>query len=534
MNRLMSKQQSQAPARDERTGATYDETPYSSYTYPNTHPERQALVAKLLGFSPAKLEKARVLELGCAGGGNILPLAIDFPDAEFYGIDLSPVQIEEANRHKAALTLANIKFEALDIMDVGPQHGKFDYIICHGVFSWVPDFVREKILNICRENLTPNGLACLSFNVMPGWAAQRAMREMMILHTRKTQDVAQKVQQAKTLVDFLARFMPKGTPMQQAVLAVHEKFQGTDKDSYVLHEYLEPNNNQFYFLDFAEMLEKNNLQYVGDSDLGSMHTGNMGAETDQALKSIHDPLMREQYIDFISGRQFRHAIVTAKSNKAGSASLDVVDDLYFTCEMQAQSAQPDGQGFIKFQKGNTGMFVNIGDSLSQVLFRRMQENAHKAYSYKEMVDMVTGELGEENREQVSRALKGNAILYSLKAFLQPQLRPSRHTNTVSHKPRAFALSRYHAGFPNAPYVITANYSFSKLNPLELALLRHLDGENNHTRLVEKMFEDLKDSTDIFKDSNNMPVTDPARQKDALKTSLPRLLENMVAHGILVA
>lgn len=529
-----SKQQSHATDRDLRTGATYDETPYESYTYPHTHPEQQAIVAKLFGFKPVDLEKARVLELGCAGGGNILPLAIDFPNAEFYGIDLSPVQIDEANRHKTALELSNITFEALDIMDIGPKHGKFDYIICHGVFSWVPDFVRDKILKICRDNLSPNGLACISYNVMPGWAAQKVLRDMMILHTQKIEDQAQKIAQAKLLVDFLARFMPQGTPMQQAVLNVHNKFQSPGTDSYVLHEYLEPNNNQFYFTAFAETLQAHDLKYVGDSELNFMFTGNLGPEADQALKKITDPIAREQYIDFITNRQFRLSIVTPQNAEQKAPTLDIVDELYFTTDLKCVSDQLDDKGFMTFEKDGRGMFAKIGDPVSQTLFKGIYSPSRKAYSYSEIVEIVTRALGEAQREQIAKLIKGNALIYSFKTYLQPRLHRSTHVDKVSNRPKAFALSRYQARFKNLKYVITANYTFSQLTPLELAVLRHLDGTCNMNELVDKVMEFIKSENLTIPDSNNFPIIDPAKQKATLKILLPDLLHKFVQHGLLIA
>ena len=84
------------------------------------------------------IRRCRVLELGCASGGNLIPMAMDFPDSEFLGIDLSARQIEAGKVHLANLKPRNIELRAASIMDVDAGYGQFDYIICHGVFSWVP------------------------------------------------------------------------------------------------------------------------------------------------------------------------------------------------------------------------------------------------------------------------------------------------------------------------------------------------------------------------------------------------------------
>ncbi|RPI58997.1 MAG: class I SAM-dependent methyltransferase, partial [Chloroflexi bacterium] len=138
---------------------SYDRLPYPSLSYPQTHPDRLATLATLLGMSPAPVERCRVLEMGCAGGGNLLPMADGLPGSEFVGIDASAVQIAAGQGAVAALGLANLSLRHLDILDVDESLGRFDYILVHGVYSWVPPEVQNKILTVCKENLAPQGVA---------------------------------------------------------------------------------------------------------------------------------------------------------------------------------------------------------------------------------------------------------------------------------------------------------------------------------------------------------------------------------------
>src|SRR5262245_10234755 len=124
-------------------GNTYDEMPYDSYPYIQTHPSRLAVIATLFGMNPPAVEKCRVLELGCASGGNLIPMAEMLPASEFVGVDLSGRQIADGQRIVDALGLSNITLRHASILDVDESYGPFDYVICHGVFSWVPDQVRE-------------------------------------------------------------------------------------------------------------------------------------------------------------------------------------------------------------------------------------------------------------------------------------------------------------------------------------------------------------------------------------------------------
>src|SRR5262249_14504487 len=157
--------------------ASYDEVPYDSLPFAESHPDTLATVATLLGMTPAPVTRCRVLELGCAGGGNLIPMAWALPESHFLGIDLSQRQIADGHQAVAAMDLANIELRHASIMDVDSSFGAFDYILAHGVYSWVPAEVQEKTLEICRRNLASQGVAYISFNSYPGWRGLRILRE---------------------------------------------------------------------------------------------------------------------------------------------------------------------------------------------------------------------------------------------------------------------------------------------------------------------------------------------------------------------
>ena len=145
----------------------YDEVPYPSLSYAQTHPDRLATIATLLGLQPAPVTHCRVLELGCAGGGNLLPMAQGLPGSEFVGLDVSEAQITAGQTLRQALGLNNLTLTQMDILDVPAGLGQFDYIIAHGIYSWVPPQVRDKVLQVCQDHLAPQGVAYVSYNCYP-------------------------------------------------------------------------------------------------------------------------------------------------------------------------------------------------------------------------------------------------------------------------------------------------------------------------------------------------------------------------------
>src|SRR3954462_531886 len=234
------------PAPSSPSTSSYDAVPYSVGAFPQTRPDRLATLATLFGIAPAAPARCRVLELGCAAGGNIIPMALADPGSKFVGIDLSARQIADAQATARQLNLSNIDLRAMSITDVGDDFGTFDYILCHGVYSWVPPEVQEKILAICATHLAPNGVAYVSYNCYPGWHARGAIREMLWYHTARFEDPVVRVRAARGLLAFLVRFAPNDRGYGNLVRQELALLLATP-DTYLLHEHLEEYNEPLYF-----------------------------------------------------------------------------------------------------------------------------------------------------------------------------------------------------------------------------------------------------------------------------------------------
>ena len=161
---------------------SYDALPYQSLPFPQAHPDRLAGIATLLGLKPPAVETARVLELGAAAGGHLIPMAEQLPRGSFLGVDLSARQVADGQETIRALGLTNVELRPADLTGVDESFGTFDYILAHGVYSWVPEAVRDHLLRACRRNLAPNGVAYVSYNTLPGWSMRGMIRQMMAFH----------------------------------------------------------------------------------------------------------------------------------------------------------------------------------------------------------------------------------------------------------------------------------------------------------------------------------------------------------------
>jgi methyltransferase-like protein len=284
----------------------YDAILYTGYPRAEMHPAVIAAVAKRYSFDAVPVHNCRVLEIGCGDGGHLLPLAVTLPESRFTGIDLSSAAIAKARETAAALNLNNIDCQVRDLMDVDENFGSFDYIIAHGFYSWVPPAVREKLLSVCARNLSARGLACISYNTLPGCHIRLMIREMLLFHTQTIDEPQKKIDQARAFLRFLAAANPEGTPYRKTIDDVL-----SSRDAALFHDDMAAVNDPLYFHQFYKHAAEYGLQYVGDSDWIESRDRAFPEEIQKHLSALEssDFLMKGQYLDFLKARRFRRSIL---------------------------------------------------------------------------------------------------------------------------------------------------------------------------------------------------------------------------------
>ena len=241
------------------TLASYDDLPYDSLPLPETQPDFLAAIAALHGYAAVDPRHARVLELGCASGGNLIPLAFHNPESDFIGIELSRVQAEAGAQFIAQLGLRNARILHADLSALPDGLGQFDYIIAHGVYSWVPPAVQRALLQVCRDHLSPQGLAYISFNVTAGWQTILPLREALLARTDAALPAPQRVAQARDVLVQLAN------EWDDPVLLREITHLQSAAPSYLFHEFLAEYNTPMSFAQFATQLAETGLSYVAET-----------------------------------------------------------------------------------------------------------------------------------------------------------------------------------------------------------------------------------------------------------------------------
>jgi methyltransferase-like protein/ubiquinone/menaquinone biosynthesis C-methylase UbiE len=385
---------------------SYDATPYPGLSYAQTHPDRLAMLAMLLGLEPAPVERCRVLELGCGTGGNLLPMAYSLPEAAFVGVDYSARQIEVCRKQAAAIGLDNVEFVDADIAALPPDLGEFDYIVAHGLYSWVPAPVRDALLAACRRHLAPHGVAYVSYNTYPGWHSLEGIRDLMLYRTRGLDDPAERVAEARSIVTFLADSLAEDRSAYSAFVRAYAEEvmpklvdEPAAADALLLHDELEAVNQPVYFHEFAAHVARHGLRYLCEAQLSSVMPERLPPGAAERLQAIaRDAIDVEQYMDYLKNRTFRQTLL-CHDERPASRGIDVeaVRRMHASSRARPVSDSPDLAG------ATTEEFVGLDDAsfktnhpLTKAAFAELHRRSPSALAFDELVEVAAAALGRND------------------------------------------------------------------------------------------------------------------------------------------
>jgi SAM-dependent methyltransferase len=321
--------------------ASYDDVVYPTYALPQTHPDRLATHARLFRMSPARVERCRVLEVGCGTGLNLAAMALYSPGSLFIGIDIAGNAIDSARKMAADLNLSNVQFLHRGIGELPVDADSFDYIIAHGVYSWVPPDTRDQLLAMCQRYLAPQGVAYVSYNTYPGHHVRRLTREAMLYRTRGIADPAERLRCATEFMAMLAAAQ-QGTAYGQLFTDELNRLQGRDPN-YLLHDQFAQWNEPAYFHQFVEHAGRHGMQYLAEADFRDMFLLQAAPDVQRALESLGgDRVSRQQHLDFFGVRFFRQTLLCREGIELdASLNPNLVGQFLIGASLHCASGAPD-------------------------------------------------------------------------------------------------------------------------------------------------------------------------------------------------
>jgi SAM-dependent methyltransferase len=426
----------------------YHTIPYTTWPRFHSHPDRLAAVATLFGMQPAPVRSCRVLEIGCGNGGNLIPMAYYLPESRFTGVDLADRAVEAGRSVVEGLELQNIELHAADLRSIDESYGSFDYIIAHGVYSWVPAEVRDALLAVAAARLAPQGVAFISYNALPGRRVRESLRDMMLHHTRGVADPQERVAQGRWLLEWLkqARTVPE---TWKALLDSEIDTLLECPPRSMAHDDMNPYNESFYLHEVAAAAASHGLQYLGDASNRMFDIrGVLGWFEGSAVE-------RAQYLDYTYMRAFGETLL-CRADTALNRELNprVFERMSFSSPARRVEDQIVGYNGVRLAAGQPAV---------EPIAMALGESYPLPLTFQELLPVAQG---CESLVQTLAAMVRTT-------FVQYHVHDFACARTPSERPTATRLARYQARDSNR--VTNVRHAVVELDESGRQLLLLLDG-----------------------------------------------------------
>lgn len=469
----------------------YDEVLYPGWSYRQSHPDRLATLGRLFGLPTADPESCRVLELGCGDGANLLPIALAWPRARVAGIDLAPSAIDRGRSAARALGLANLDLRCGDLARLAGDLGEFDYVIAHGVYSWVPGDVRRALLAACRRHLAPHGVAFVSYNVLPGGHLRAMLREALLMHLEEIVEPARRVAAAREFLAWIAEAQAGGPGDAPGALAREALRLSKRPDASLFHDDLADTFHLCHFRDFCAEADAQGLQFLAEAEFHEMQDLDLPPDVRAKLASFAPDLVaREQYLDFVRERRFRqtllcHAGVPLRSELRG-------EDIWPLAISSA--ASPEGKEVdplsreMQPYRGARGNAFSTAEPLLKVALATLRREWPRAVPAEELLQVAAAGCSQPAGPAQRQRLGDFALACYAAGGVDLHASQPPFSRWPGPRPRASALARMQVAEATVVTSLLGN-SVELDDPLARRILPLLDGTRDRAALLRETRSD---------------------------------------------
>jgi SAM-dependent methyltransferase len=474
----------------------YDVISYPGLPQPQTHPARLAAIGRLHGVPAASPAGCRFLEIGCGDGASLLPLALAYSDSMFLGMDLAESAIGQGEACRRTLGLENLTLVQADLTRWQPPPGEYDYIVAHGFYSWVPSVVRDALLRLCQERLTPAGIAYISYNALPGCHIRRMLWEMLQFHVRDLDNPAQRIEQSVALLQFLAAGAIETGPFAEILRTEVRNATERANRAILFHDDLSPINHPVTITQFMEHASPYGLEFLGEAEYFSMTADLLPPDVGRVLAGLaeRDRVLKEQYLDFLKVRQFRQTLLCRQGMvKSHTPLVDAVTALSVTSNAQAEPSPVDVQEgvAVKFRAPG-GAAATFDNPFIKAAFVILAETFPYPLPFSELCDQASRRAyGAGKPIPADPAPLARVVLESFRCGLAEVLAdPPRFARAAAFRPRLSPLARLQ--LEEGREVLTSlRPSIIRMeNLISREMLRQLDGKQDRAAILSRLVEQL--------------------------------------------
>jgi len=453
---------------------TYDALPYEDLAFFHTHPANLAAVAMLCGLRAPPIERCSVLELGCGAGFNLIAMSASLPGARLVGIDFSRRQIEAGRELAARAGAANVDLRVGDVAALDDSLGRFDYVIAHGLLSWVPAAVREAVFRACSRHLQPDGIAYLSYNTYPGWHLRSVLLDALRFHAGSGGTPLERVHRARAALARMAGDLPEADASYARFLRSEIESLRDDADAYVFHEFLEADNHPLHFAEFCAQAAANGLRYVAEARYGNSAAAQRGDMRRKLDAVSTEPLRQEQYHDLLRNRRFRQSLLChADRMVLARPPQEALDGLTIIGQVERLPAEANGVRPFRLHDGST---VRDANPLFAAILARLAQAWPRPLGVRELADAVDADLAgvamPPGATRHAVVLEGVIIGYGW-GWWHLLARTPAAALVPGERPRALELVRLGSDRPQA--AVNLLHMPVDLDAVQRAVVARLDG-----------------------------------------------------------
>ncbi len=463
-----------------------DHVSYPSFSFHEAHPDRMSGLARLLGLEPANVETCRVLGLGCASAGHLIPMAHRLPQATFVGLDISPEEIELGTGRIRALELENIRLITANLANLAAWQGPFDYIVAHGLYSWLPAALQPHLLQGIRQALSPHGVAFVSWNTLPGWSKRAPVHELVKGFVDAEASPQERVRQGRAFAAVLADQVPRDDSTYSRM--VHEELDSLAKshDGFFLGDVAVAHMEPLRYDQFNQRAREAGLQILCDAEgLNPTITGPTHPQVRRAIEQFGDDLVKvECFLDAVTGRAFRSTLVVRDDAPvAGGPLPQAMGAVRYSSDLAPPEQFTPGQPAL-FSSPWGGQ-ARIDMPLLQMLLHALSERHPQRLTLSEIVHDIGLLLGRALPDEMVPQLAMALRMCVGSDLVQVHTRDLPTRPEQSDQPKICPVTRVLAA-SNAIRVPTDTHRAFPITDLDRALLPLLDGTQTAASLAEQL------------------------------------------------
>jgi SAM-dependent methyltransferase len=460
--------------------AAYEELAYPGYAYPAAHPARLEVVGRLFNLHPEPASGSRVLELGCGDGGNALAIAQTLPDAHVIGLDAAPAAIDRGRALARDAGLANVELRCGDLTDrsITEDLGEVDYVVAHGVYSWIPPAARRALLECARCVLAPHGIAFVSYNAYPGSYLRDMARDILAFHLRGVAGPEERLARAHELMETI---VAAETPTPYAgVLREHLQRMLSSSDALLYHDELAPISTPFYFHEFIEHAMAHELQFLSEASLSDSQLRDVPERVAELMATLpNDVVEREQYLDFFTNRMFRQTLLV---RQAAPVRREIHDERVAELALSSP-ARWDGERFTT----PSGASMTTSESTVAAAMHELGDCWPESVQFADLLERVAQRVGVRAlAPEVVRQLRAVLLEAYLGQLILLHGCPLPATSHAGERPAAGALARAQCRAGRGVLTTQLGTNWAIATDFQGRLLPLLDGRRDRGSLATEL------------------------------------------------